>query len=275
MSSFSPLRYPGGKAKIASLVSAIIRENGLHCQTYLEPFAGGAGVALHLLLNREVERIVINDVDKAVYSFWKAILEETNRFVEQIRTTPVTIQEWKKQREIYFSGKKYSFELGFAMFFLNRTNHSGILTGGPIGGYEQKGSWTLDCRFNRECLIEKILRIATFRKDIKVYNQDIFTFAGRYMRKYTDNAFVYFDPPYYHKSPRLYKNSFTHDDHVELCRLITEDVRIPWIATYDNTKEISDIYRNIASRNIDVFYSAGSNCIGKEILFYQPSLVIP
>lgn len=129
--------------------------------TYIEPFAGGAGIAVELLLRNVVSRIVINDYDKGVWSFWKAILTETDRFIEQVRTIPLTMEEWNRQREICINqNDKYSFELGFATFYMNRTNHSGIIKGGVIGGQEQAGAWTMDVRFNREELISRVRNIA-------------------------------------------------------------------------------------------------------------------
>ena len=128
--------------------------------TYIEPFAGGAGVALYLLFEQKVSNVVINDFDKAIYSAWKAILEETDRFMELINCVPITLDEREHQKEIYLNNnKKYSFELGFAAFYLNRTNRSGILSAGPIGGYDQNGDYLIDARFNREALVDKIKRI--------------------------------------------------------------------------------------------------------------------
>ena len=150
--TISPLRYPGGKSRLAPLVKYIIEHKTVaNVTTYIEPFAGGAGVALDLLLGGTVDKIIINDYDKAIYSFWRAVITEPNRFIQTIVQTPVTIEEWRRQKEIYsIDNKKYSFELGFAAFFLNRTNRSGILTAGPIGGYNQTGNYQIDVRFNLE-----------------------------------------------------------------------------------------------------------------------------
>ena len=156
MSNYSPLRYPGGKSALYPVISSVIKSHRMkHC-IYVEPFAGGAGIAWSLLIDGVVDRVIINDADKAVYSFWRAIMESTQWFVEKIRTTPITVNEWRKQRDILRNSKKYSKELGFAMFFLNRTNRSGILDAGPIGGYDQAGEYKIDCRFNRDELIRAI-----------------------------------------------------------------------------------------------------------------------
>ena len=159
--NYSPLRYPGGKSKIAPFVSLLIEKTNLGECTYVEPFAGGAGVALSLLFDGTVTSIVINDYDKAIYSMWKAILEETEDFINLVRTVPLTIDEWRKQKQIYNDeNKKYSLKLGFATFYLNRTNRSGILAAGPIGGYKQTGNYLMDVRYNREDLIQRIKKIS-------------------------------------------------------------------------------------------------------------------
>ena len=187
MNYYSPLRYPGGKAAIAPIISNVIKNNDLKCCSYIEPFAGGASIAIDLLLNNTVDQIIINDADKAVYSFWRSIIEEPNWFINRIRDIPVTIEEWRIQHAIFRQAKKYSKELGFAMFFLNRTNRSGILSAGPIGGYSQTGNYKIDCRFNKDALINKIHDISLQRHRIKVYNQDISIFLGRYLPKIHSN----------------------------------------------------------------------------------------
>ena len=147
--NYSPLRYPGGKTKIAPMVKLLIEKSGMKNVTYVEPFAGGAGVSLELLFSGEVDHIVINDYDKAIYSIWRAIIDNTNQFVELIENTEVSIDEWYRQKNIYTNqSNRYSVELAFATFFLNRTNRSGILAAGPIGGYEQNGAFC--CRKRRK-----------------------------------------------------------------------------------------------------------------------------
>ena len=239
MSNYSPLRYPGGKSALYPVISSVIKSHRMkHC-IYVEPFAGGAGIAWSLLIDGVVDRVIINDADKAVYSFWRAIMESTQWFVEKIRTTPITVNEWRKQRDILRNSKKYSKELGFAMFFLNRTNRSGILDAGPIGGYDQAGEYKIDCRFNRDELIRKILKIAEYRSKTKIYNQDISTFLKRFLPQGNENneIFVYFDPPYYEKGQRLYMNFFSSKDHERLRDSVALlDCR--WIMTYDDKPEI-------------------------------------
>lgn len=271
---YSPLRYPGGKSKISDLVKLIIQKADVD-GTYIEPFAGGAGVALYLLLNNIVNDIVINDYDKAIYSFWRAIKEDGEKFIDLIDSTPITIDEWKKQKEVYSNSKSYSLELGFAAFFLNRTNRSGILTAGPIGGYEQKGAYKIDVRFNKETLIKKIQEIIKRKNSIHIYNKDIRSFITSVIPKYEDNSFVYLDPPYYNKGQQLYKNFLTHDDHAQIANLIFENIRCPWIVSYDNVEDIARLYDNYCTKQFEVNYSAANTGKSSELMIFGENNLCP
>jgi len=272
---YSPLRYPGGKGKLAPFMELLIKRTGHYGGTYIEPFAGGAGIALELLEKGIVKDIVINDLDKGIYSFWRAILTETDRFINDIYTVELTISEWNRQREILENSNKYSYELGFATFYLNRTNRSGIIKGGVIGGLEQKGKWLMDARFNREDMIERILRIAKYKNNIHLYNKDVVSFVRNYLPKYQQNAFVYFDPPYFGKGKQLYLNFFSYDDHVRIENMINSQVKCDWIITYDDVPEIANIYQNHVLRRIDLNYSAGIKRKASEIIIFRHNAMVP
>ena len=273
---YSPLRYPGGKGKLASFMEYMIDQLGHRGGTYIEPFAGGAGIAMELLLRNVVSRIVINDYDKAVWSFWKAILTETDRFVEEIRTVPLTMDEWQKQHEILVTqNDKYSFELGFAAFYLNRTNRSGIIKGGVIGGQEQAKDWKMDVRFRREELVTRIQRIAARKKDIKLYNKDVNSFIKNYVPLYEENALIYFDPPYFRKGQQLYMNFFNYKDHVRIEQEIREHVNCDWIITYDYEPQIEEIYHNYNLRLYDLNYSVSTKRKANELMIFKDGIIIP
>lgn len=272
---YSPLRYPGGKGKLASFMELMIEKLDLNGGTYIEPFAGGAGIALDLLLNDKVGHIVINDYDKAIYSFWKAVLTDNSRFVDRIMQTPVTIDEWYKQKEILQNSDKYSFDLGFAAFFLNRTNRSGIINGGPIGGKGQYGIWKVDARFNRTTLADRIVAIGERKKDISVYNKDVNSLVINYIPKYGDKTLIYFDPPYYAKGKELYMNYFNLDDHERIEKLIREEVGCHWMITYDNHPEIVRIYEEYEVKQYDLNYSVADKRIASEIIIFPNSNIWP
>lgn len=273
--NFSPLRYPGGKNRISGFIKVAIQNLNVKNCTYIEPFAGGAGVALSLLLDGTVDNIVINDYDKAIYSFWRAIKQETDRLIERIENTPITIEEWYKQKAIYSTSTSYSLELAFATLFLNRTNRSGILTAGPIGGYSQEGDWKLDVRFNRESLVTKIKDIASHRHNIFVYNKDIISLLRNYIPRFGEDVFIYFDPPYYNKGQKLYKNFFTPSDHQRIRDVITQEITTPWIITYDDVKAICDLYSAYDIRKFDLTYSAANKGTATELMIFSNTQFSP
>ena len=269
MQTYSPLRYPGGKNRLSKFIGQSIHNLEIPNCTYIEPFAGGAGVALSLLLNGTVDSIVINDYDKAIYSFWRAIKQDVKPLIDKIEHTPVTIKEWYKQKEIYVSASSYSVDLAFATLFLNRTNRSGILTAGPIGGYAQAGKWKLDVRFDREALISKITTISAHSKNIFIYNKDIISLLRNYVPRFGDNIFIYFDPPYYKKGQELYKNFFAPADHQRIRDVITNEIHIPWIITYDDVDAISALYHDYAIRKFDLTYSVANKGIASELMIFS------
>ncbi|MDO5296396.1 MAG: DNA adenine methylase [bacterium] len=273
---YSPLRYPGGKGKLESFMEFMIRKTNHVGGTYIEPFAGGAAIAMGLLENGLVNDVVINDLDKGIYSFWRAALTETDRFIEEIMNTPLTMDEWKRQRDICCNdNNKYSFELGFATFYMNRTNRSGIIKGGVIGGKEQQGPWKLDARFNREALSERIRAIAKRRNHIHLYNKDIESFIEHYIPKYANNSLVYFDPPYFNKGKQLYLNFFNYEDHVRIEKMIRKQVDCDWVITYDDAPEIAHIYDGYSLKKYDLNYSVSEKRKACEIIIFKNKAMIP
>lgn len=271
----SPMRYPGGKNRLTRFIALAIKKMDLENCTYVEPFAGGAGAALSLLLSGTVNNIVINDYDRAVYSLWRAIKQEPKALIELIRNTPISIDEWYRQKKIYSQSTSYSLELAFATLFLNRTNRSGIIEAGPIGGYSQSGEWKIDARFNKEAIVNKIEAIAEKRAKIKVYNKDIIKFLRDYVPTLPGELFFYFDPPYYNKGQKLYKNYFSPEDHQRICDVITHEISAPWIITYDDVDKIADMYSGYEKRYFDLTYSAANKGKASELMIFSDITVCP
>ena len=270
--SCSPLRYPGGKNQMYDTVLAIIESNQLKGCHYVEPFAGGAGIAIRLLFDEIVSEITINDFDIAIYSFWHSIIHRTADFIGLIEKTPITVNEWYRQKNIYTNPTMYTvLELGFATFFLNRTNRSGVLNAGPIGGFSQNGNYTIDCRFNKLRLIALIKKIAEQREKINVSNVDAKILIADFE---SNNTFFFIDPPYFNKGKKLYANFFEHSDHRELARIIESSLQMtPWIVTYDICEEIRDIYSHKVANTLSLHYSLQSKKKASEYMFCNKVLV--
>ncbi|GAA5482075.1 DNA adenine methylase [Haloferula sargassicola] len=277
MTTLSPLRYPGGKASFTDFFGRLLEVNGLEGGLYAEPFAGGAGAAAGLLVAGYVDRIAINDADRRVYAFWKSALRNTTRFIRRVEATPLTIEEWERQRAIYLRPEgKSDLAVGFASFFLNRANRSGIMVnGGPIGGKAQTGKWKLDARFNKLDLIARIERLADYGDRILLSCEDAADFLQRIPAMAgTDPALVYLDPPYFEKGGRLYMNAFTPGDHERLGALM-ENVDLHWVMTYDDCPEIRRIYQWANCRSFSLKYSAYKVRSGGEVLIWPDSIRIP
>lgn len=269
----SPLRYPGGKGKIVNYLKLLLNHNNLIGCTYVEPYAGGAGAALALLYDEYVSEIRINDVDPGVFAFWSSILEETDQFCQLISDTPVTIETWQSQRQRLKRGEGDRLELGFATFFLNRTNRSGIINGGVIGGKAQSGNWKLDARYNKRRLIERIEKVARYKDKIEVSNMDAHVWIC--MSAYGNGStFVYLDPPYYAKGSKLYTNYYEHEDHKAIADAVK---RLPhyWATSYDLVPQILELYHGIPFVTYGLHYSAANRYTGSEIMFFSSRLNVP
>ena len=237
MEFLSPLRYPGGKAKVADFVRCLIEKNALLDGTYVEPYVGGGSVALSLLFNEYVKDIYINDKDIAIYAFWHSVLHEPETLCKLIKDTPVTVETWFKLRDYQDKTDNVDLlHLGFSTFFLNRTNRSGILKAGVIGGYEQTGNYKIDARFNKEDLIKRIERIADYSDRIHLTNEDAVTLVQRLKKELPYNTLFYLDPPYYIKGKGLYLNYYNDNDHQNIANSISDFREHKWIISYDNVR---------------------------------------
>src|SRR5690625_4396094 len=267
-SLYSPLRYPGGKNKTYHYVRHLVNNNNI--STYIEPFAGGAAVALRLLINDDVKRIIINDYDRSIYAFWHCVVNQSDKFVDKIRNTEITMDEWYKQQEIQQQKDTINlFELGFSTLFLNRTNRSGIIKAGVIGGKQQNGNYKMDCRFNKNTIIKRIKLIASYSDQILICNDDAIDFIKNEIKK-TRKSLTFFDPPYYQKGPKLYTNFYTHDDHVELAKTIHQQMRNRyWILTYDVAEQIEELYKKYDHEKYYLNYSIAKPTKGQEFMFFS------
>ncbi|MDU1232573.1 MAG: DNA adenine methylase [Clostridium sp.] len=271
--TYSPLRYPGGKNKLTTYVEELIKVKKLDKSTYIEPFCGGAAVALSLLINERVGNIIINDYDKSIYAFWYSVLNYTNKLCNLIEKTDINMNEWYKQKQI--QNNKVNEDLlilGFSTLFLNRTNRSGIIKAGVIGGKQQNGDYKLDCRFNKQQIIKKIQLIAKYKERIKLYNLDTEQLVDEVINNLHHKSFIFFDPPYYNKGATLYTNFYNHNDHLSLANKIKNIKYHSWILTYDNTCEIKEMYNKFRSEVYKLNYSVQKKHKGEEVIFYSGTL---
>jgi DNA adenine methylase len=272
----TPLRYPGGKQRLAPFVAEVLACNGGENSIYVEPYAGGAGVAMELLVDNRVRQVFLNDSSIHIYAFWRAILSNAPAFCRLISRASLTLDSWKAHREVVRHPDKHDlFELGFSTFYLNRCNRSGVLTAGVIGGIAQKGQWRIDARFPRNELIQRIECIASFKKRIRVSNCDAEKFLLDTVNGLPSNTLVYCDPPYFARAKRLYLNTYRPDDHLRLARLIQSRLRRRWMVSYDNHPTILSLYNGRRSFNYSLTYSAMKAYLGSELFLFSDNLMLP
>lgn len=274
---YSPLRYPGGKAAFAPFMAKIMQRNGVSGGHYLEPYAGGAGVALDLLFQGNANHIHINDADPAVYAFWISVTRHSSALLELLKSTPITIEEWFKWRSILREERAASLvEKGFATLFMNRTNRSGILKAGVIGGKNQNGNYKLDARFKKDVIASRICEISKRSDNISVYCEDSLQLLNRCSEFLPEKSLIYLDPPYYIKGKGLYRNYYEHKDHVAIAYAIQRKMfKWPWVISYDNTQEICAMYKLNQSLSYGLNYTAQRRYIGNEVMFFSDNLIVP
>ena len=271
----SPLRYPGGKLKVADYVKRLFEVNDLCSGTYIEPYAGGASVALTLLFEKFAAKIRINDIDRSIYAFWYSVLNETDTLCRMISDTHVTMETWLTQHELQMHKMDVDLlELGFSTFFLNRTNRSGILDGGVIGGKAQTGKYKIDARFNKAELIKRIEHIAEYANQIELTCMDAVSLIKRYKRAPAEKTLCYLDPPYYVKGRDLYLNYYSDVDHKAIAEAIKK-YKGKWIISYDSVPFIKDLYKDYRQKEYYLSYSAGNPARGREVMVFSDGLLLP
>ncbi|NCT76500.1 MAG: DNA adenine methylase [Chitinophagaceae bacterium] len=271
----TPLRYPGGKQRLAPFIREILNEN-LVDGNYVEPYAGGAGVAIELLIAGDVQKIHLNDSELSVYAFWHSVKNRTEDLCRLISRASLTVEEWReRQAVVKAASRKDLLSLGYSTFYLNRVNRSGMLSGGLIGGVNQNGNYKMDARFNRNDLIRRIEVIAKYSNKIFVSNKDAEDYIQNYIPKLSPNTLVYLDPPYYEKAKDLYLNWYDKSDHTRLAKTIQSKIKHKWILSYDGVPEILTLYSRRRHFVYDLQYNAGNVYKGKEVFVFSDKMKLP
>jgi len=271
---YTPLRYPGGKARFAPFIASLMQFNGLDGGHYMEPYAGGAGVSLELLFDGVVTDIHINDVDPAVYAFWYAATACSDALIRLVENEPINMDAWMHWRSVMRGETAATdVERGFATLFMNRTNRSGILKGGVIGGKHQDGAYQLDARFKRDVLVARLRRIADKTEGIHVHCRDALNLLQHASELMPAKSLIYLDPPYYVKGSGLYRNFYQHDDHLAIAHLLRQRAfGRRWVVSYDNAEQIREMYAGVRSIEYGLGYTAQRRYTGSEVMLFDPRL---
>jgi DNA adenine methylase len=285
----SPLRYPGGKSILTDFFVDFIDTNQISDAIYIEPYCGGAGAAVNLLMSDVVSEIHLNDANYSIFSFWHSLVTYGDEFVEKLVNTDISLDEWFVQRAILKNTtnkkirKQDILSNGFATFFLNRCNRSGILSAGPIGGMsieqQEQAKDKIDARFKKEVLVDKLLSIIELKDRIYVSNEDALNYlrsmSERFSKRDRKRCFVYLDPPYYIQGSSLYLNYYKHNDHSEIAEFLsgTDDWR--WVLSYDNVVPIRTLYKDFNQYSFYLNYSAHQTKLGNELMIFSKNSKLP
>ena len=261
---------------MASAIVRLFEENNLKDIQYVEPFGGGASLALTFLFEEYASVIHINDLSRPVYSFWNSVLNRTQELCERIEETPINMEVWEQQRQVYDNRNSADLlDLGFATLFLNRTNRSGIISGGPIGGKRQGSAWTLNCRFNKQELVQRIERISRYRGRIRLHNRDALELTTNLLPTLGPDAFIFYDPPYIERGKDLYLNEYTWEDHQALADKVNQTEN-PWVVTYDYHAAVQGgLYPHAQRLAYDLAYTTQDKYYGKEVMFLSRRMKLP
>jgi DNA adenine methylase len=239
---------------------------------YVEPFAGGAGVGLRLLFDEYADEIVLNDLNAGIAAFWHCVFGEASALLERIEASEATVEEWRRQHAVYHQDDASTAELGFATFFLNRTNRSGILDARPIGGLEQTGKWKIGARYDKDMLGKRIRRLASYSSRVTVRDDDGIAFLKDQLTR--DDVFVYADPPYLVHGDDLYLDTFTWQDHGRLAALLGAHDG-GWVLTYDADDRILDpLYPGLRCARFATSHTAAIQHVGDEYAVFARNLEV-
>lgn len=270
----SPLRYPGGKARLAPYLARVLAAQSRGIDTYCEPYAGGAGAGLHLLSDGHVSKLIINDLNPGIAAFWRSAFFNTDALVRMIADCPVDIHNWHRQRAAYLAPDDHDdLTLGFATFFLNRTNRSGILSARPIGGLEQTGNWLIDARFNKADLTQRLEKLGALAARVEIREERAIDLI-RTLNRRKHPVLLYVDPPYVVPGEELYMTDHSWAEHQRLEQILTKSPH-PWILTYDADDRTRELYRDFRCLRFGISHTAHVQKVGREFMFFGRGLRVP
>ena len=229
-------------------IERFILSNKIQPEVIIEPFAGSAAISLGLLALNKVKKALLNDIDPFITSFWRAVFEYNDELVSKIEEVDVTLEMYKLLKQHMRENKQSTnneniVENALTFLFINRTNFSGIIKGGPLGGIAQRSKYKIDCRFNKKDIVSRIRWLRQFKGRVEVYNEDGIDFLKKIVKQnWSSNLLLYIDPPYYNSGKYLYNYYFTDEEHNQLASLLSM-IEQPWLLSYDDSEFIKHLYQ--------------------------------
>jgi DNA adenine methylase len=235
------LKWVGGKRQLLdqfyNLYPLELKLNKI--KNYYEPFVGGGAVFFDVAQTYNIENAYLYDINEELILTYKVIQKDVIKLIEFLAKYEQVYkkQSEKKQKEYYYELRegfnlnrfnidyeKYSenwIPRAAQIIFLNKTCFNGLFRFNSKGAFNSpQGKYQNPKILDEENLINvaKLLSIAIIKKaDFKEIKKDIST----------QNAFVYFDPPYRPISSTssftsYSKFNFEDDEQLQLASLFYE-----------------------------------------------------
>lgn len=215
---------------------------------FVDVFVGGGSVAVGIANNFPSAKIVINDLDEYIWSFWTVIctkdgLEKLISYIIQYKKP--TVEDFRAWRQKANEKNLSTVDKAFLALFFNRTTFSGIFNSGPIGGFDQSGKYKIGCRYNASHMSGMVRSLSeTFlNKKVQCYRKDYVDMLKEYKDK--EEALLYLDPPYMKQGHLLYNHHMKSEQYAEMANLL-KGCKAKWLVSHDDRPEFVKLFQGWA-----------------------------
>jgi DNA adenine methylase len=141
-------------------------------------------------------------------------------------------------------------------------------------GMTQSSPYKIDCRFNKVQIAKSIRESSALIQTVDIIFGDGINFLEDHALAMKAHSFVYIDPPYVTNGHKLYRYFFDEPEHERLADAVDE-LRTPWLISYDNHQLIRDLYIGEQAKFVKTYQSLKGSRFVKEILLMSPDLIPP
>ena len=255
------IRYPGGKSRMRDHITKHLDRFG--SDRYVEPFAGGLGVGLHVIGG--MKESWINDADFNIYAMWHSVIHNHKELIELVSGFSPSVDAFREFKLRLANHKAEDLvQTGFMKMALHQISFSGLgeRAGGPQGGVLQKEN-KIGSRWSFPRIKKQITLSHAILKNTQCTCMDF-----EAVLKQASGYAIYCDPPYYKRGNDLYAQRFSKEDHLRLAKVLQH--KKMWILSYDNVAKIRSLYAPFASiEEVAVKYSINNPIQKKELIIYK------
>lgn len=207
-----PLPWVGGKRRFVGRILPHLVPHLRPGRPYLEPFAGGAAVALTLLHRFPWLDVWINDANPDVSAFWKTLQADPDYLIDRMRREHPERGAWHHYRTATPTDPN---EQAWRLYALHAWSYS------QKGGSFNPGHGARTRLDTKEIQFRTASRLL---RDCRITNLD-------FRAGLNESGVAYCDPPYFIARRGYYAHPFNHLDHLDLARLLLARSD-PWLLSY-------------------------------------------